>query len=64
MSMVKNVNFFLIVQKDLFSLSNIVEQHIQANLIEHRTCKKFDRNRGLTPLEKCKIFDFFKMTSL
>ena len=62
MSMVKNVNFFLIVQKDLFSLSNIVQQHIQANSTEHHTCKKFqifDQKRGLTPLEKCKFFDFF-----
>ena len=52
MSMVKNVNFFLIVQKDLFSLSNIVQQHIQANSTEHYTCKKFqifEQNRGLTP---------------
>ena len=67
MSMVKNVSFFLKVQKDLFSLSNIVQQHIQANSTEHHTCKKFqifEQNRGLTPLEKCKFFDFFKMTSL
>ena len=67
MSMVKNVSFFLKVQKDLFSLSNIVQQHIQANSTEHHTCKKFqifEQNRVLTPLEKCKFFDFFKMTSL
>ena len=40
---------------------------MQGYSLENHSWKKFqifDQNGGLTPLEKWKIFDFFKMTSL
>ena len=53
--------------KRMFFHWSIIKQYIQAYFIGSYTWKKFqifDQNRGLTPLGKCNLFDFLKMTFL
>ena len=53
-----------IAQKDVFSFQNIIKDIFLAYIAQKKKLEKqafLDQNRGLTPLEKCQFFDFFKL---
>ena len=53
-----------IAQRGVYSFQNIVRDIFLAYIAKKKKVGKMailDRNHGLTPLEKCQFFDFFKL---
>ena len=56
-----------IAQKGVFSFQNIVKEIFLAYIASKKNLEKWqflDENHGLTPLEKCKFFDFLNFVFL